>query len=128
MHGSDELDDFAAFNATIKSAFDIALYDIAAKKAGLPLFRYLGGSYKEIETDLTIGIASPGEMAKKAVEFVKDGVRIIKIKLGKKVEDDIERVKLIREAAGQSTILRIDANQGWSYEDAVDALLSMATV
>lgn len=121
-----ELDDFAAFNATIKSAFDIALYDIAAKQAHLPLFRYLGGSYKEIETDLTIGIASPAEMAKKAEEFVKDGVRIIKIKLGKKIEDDIERVKLIREAAGPSTILRIDANQGWSYEDAVDALLSMA--
>lgn len=120
-----ELDDFAAFNATIKSAFDIALYDIAAKQAELPLFKYLGGNYKEVETDLTIGIASPEEMAKKAAEFVQKGVRIIKIKLGKKVAEDIERVKLIRQAAGSSTILRIDANQGWSYEQAIEALLSM---
>lgn len=122
-----ELDDFAAFNTTIKSAFDMALYDIASKQAGKSLFEFLGGRYKEIETDLTIGIASPVEMADKAAKFVKQGVRIIKIKLGKKVEEDIERVKLIRQAAGPSTILRIDANQGWSYDDALEALLSMAT-
>lgn len=121
-----ELDDFAAYNRTIKSAFDIALYDIASKQVQKPLFEYLGGSYKEIETDLTIGIASPQEMAEKAEQFVKNDVRIIKIKLGKKVDEDIERVKLIRRAAGPSTLLRIDANQGWSYDDAVEALLSMA--
>jgi len=122
-----DLDDFAAFNSTIKSAFDMALYDIAAKQAGVPLFKFLDGTYKEIETDLTIGIASPVDMAAKAAEFVNQGVRIIKVKLGKNVEEDIERVKLIRQAAGPTTILRLDANQGWSYEDAVEALLVMAT-
>lgn len=117
-----ELHAFTAFNSTIKSAFDMALFDIAAQQAGQPLYQYLGGEKKQIETDLTIGIGSPEEMAAQAKEFIARGVNIIKIKLGKRVEDDVERVKQIREAVGEKTILRIDANQGWDYEDALYAL------
>lgn len=122
-----ELDDIAAFNTTIKSAFDMALHDIAAKNAGQPLFQYLGGHYKELETDITVGISSPEEMAVKAAAFVGQGFRIIKVKLGKKVEEDIERIKRIRHAVSENTVLRIDANQGWTYDDAIEALLSMST-
>jgi L-Ala-D/L-Glu epimerase len=121
-----ELDDFAAFNSTIKSAFDMALYDIAAKTADNPLYEYLGGGVKRIETDLTIGIDEPNLMAQKAKEFVANGVRIIKIKLGKKKEQDIERVRMIRDAAGSSIKLRIDANQGWNYNDALNVLNAIA--
>jgi L-Ala-D/L-Glu epimerase len=117
-----DLDNFAAFNSTIKSAFDMALYDIAAKVAGQPLYAFLGGRQKKLETDLTIGIAPPLEMAQRAEEFVKRGVRIIKIKLGKNASEDIERVKLIRQSAGPSIKLRIDANQGWSFDDSVKVL------
>src|SRR5215213_8529033 len=78
-----ELDDFTAFNNTIKSAFDMALYDIAAKLAGKPLYDFLGGAHKQMETDLTIGIDEPSLMAQKATDFVNKGVHIIKIKLGK---------------------------------------------
>src|SRR5258708_21720667 len=85
----DELDAYTAFNATIKSAFDMALYDLAARAAGKPLYQYLGGAQKTLETDLTIGISSPAEMAKTAVDFVERGVGIIKIKLGKKASEDI---------------------------------------
>jgi o-succinylbenzoate synthase len=120
-----QLDDFAAFNSTIKSAFDMALYDLAAKSVNKPLYEFLGGSVKEIETDLTIGIDSAGNMASKAVDFVKNGVRIIKIKLGKNAQDDIDRVKRIRQAVGPGIVLRIDANQGWSYSDATKALSAM---
>lgn len=121
-----ELHDYAAHNNTIKSAFDMALYDIAARLAGKPLYEFLGGSYKGIETDLTIGIDAPAAMASKAVAFVDDGVRIIKIKLGKRAEEDIERVKLIRQAAGNEVVLRVDANQGWSFDDAIKVLTSIA--
>jgi L-Ala-D/L-Glu epimerase len=121
-----ELDDFTAFNSTIKSAFDIALYDIAAKSAGKPLYAYLGGTIKEMETDLTIGIDAPALMAQKAKDFVTGGVRIIKVKLGKNAEEDIDRIQLIRKAAGTSVKLRIDANQGWNYDDAVKVLKAIA--
>ena len=86
----NELHSFTAFNSTIKSAFDMALFDIAAKHAQQPLTQYLGGEKKEMETDLTIGINSPEEMAKQAIDFKNRGVKIIKVKLGKKGADDIE--------------------------------------
>jgi L-alanine-DL-glutamate epimerase-like enolase superfamily enzyme len=61
---------FTAFNATIKSAFDMALYDLAARKANKSLTDLLGGGNKKMETDLTIGIDTPEAMAAKAVDFV----------------------------------------------------------
>ena len=51
---------------------------------------------------------------------------MIKIKLGKKGEDDIERVRLIRKAAGDEIVLRIDANQGWTYDTAKEVLQEIA--
>src|SRR3954470_7377157 len=84
-----ELHSFTAFNATIKSAFDMALYDLAAKAAGQPLYQFLGGTKKDIETDLTIGIDTPENMASRAIQFKEDGVRIIKIKLGKDGKEDV---------------------------------------
>ena len=120
-----ELDLFTARNYTAKSAFDMALYDLAAKNAGLPLYAYLGGVKKEIESDLTIGIDTPENMAETAAKFVADGVRMIKVKLGKDPATDIARIQKIRAAVGPGIILRIDANQGWSYDDAFTALTGL---
>jgi o-succinylbenzoate synthase len=121
----EELHAFTAFNATAKSAFDMALYDLAAKKAELPLFQYLQGSRKLLETDLTIGIGEPETMAATAVDYKNKGVTIIKIKLGKNGSQDVERVKRIRKAVGDSIVLRIDANQGWNFDTAKEALQAM---
>jgi L-Ala-D/L-Glu epimerase len=121
-----ELHDFTAFNATIKSAFDMALHDLAARSAGQPLYRYLGGKKMELETDLTIGIDTPEKMAQTAIKFKADGVRIIKIKLGKDASQDVRRVREIRAAVGPDIVLRIDANQGWDFDSAREALQQMA--
>jgi L-alanine-DL-glutamate epimerase-like enolase superfamily enzyme len=122
----DELEAFTAFNRTIKSAFDMALYDLAAKRAGLPLYKYLGGSKKPLQTDLTIGIASPESMAATAKDFISRGVQILKVKLGKDASTDIERIRLIREAVGAQPRIRIDANQGWTFEEAKSVLQAIA--
>ena len=121
----EELHAFTAFNATIKSAFDIALHDLAAKAAGQPLYRFLGGKKKDIETDLTIGIDTPANMAQKAIQFKADGVRMIKIKLGRNGQEDVQRVQQIRAAVGDDIVLRIDANQGWDFDTARQALQQM---
>lgn len=118
----NELHSFTAFNSTIKSAFDMALFDIAAKNKNQPLYEFLGGRKKQIETDLTIGIDGAEKMAQTAIGFKSKGVRIIKIKLGKNGDDDIERVKQIRNAVGDGIILRIDANQGWDFETSLNVL------
>ncbi|SHG11401.1 mandelate racemase/muconate lactonizing enzyme family protein [Pedobacter caeni] len=117
---------YAAHNGTIKSAFDMALFDIAAKHADLPLYRFLGGQKRTIETDMTIGIDSPENMALTALKYQKQGCRILKIKLGKKVLEDIDRVARIRQAVGDQMIIRLDANQGWNFDDALYALGALA--
>ncbi|MEO0065373.1 MAG: hypothetical protein RI983_699 [Bacteroidota bacterium] len=120
-----ELDLFTARNYTAKSAFDLALHDIASQHAGQPLYAFLGGTRKSIVSDLTIGIDTPESMAKQAISFVENGVSTIKVKLGKKPSDDIERIKAIRNAIGYNTNIRIDANQGWDYDDATTALTAL---
>jgi L-alanine-DL-glutamate epimerase-like enolase superfamily enzyme len=120
-----DLHNFTALNSTIKSAFDMALYDIASKNEGKPLYRYLGGEKRVIETDMTIGIAGPGEMAETAVKYQKQGARILKIKLGKDPDMDLRRIREIREKIGEEMTLRVDANQGWSFDDAVRCLNEM---
>lgn len=120
-----QLHSFTAGNTTIKSAFDMALYDIAAKNAGLPLYRYLGGEKREVESDITIGIAPPDVMAQKAIDFKNFGAGILKIKLGKDAVEDVVRVRMIREAVGDEMKIRIDANQGWGFDDAIYALQAL---
>jgi L-Ala-D/L-Glu epimerase len=117
-----DLHSFAAGNTTIKSAFDMALYDIAAKFVDLPLYTYLGGTKRTVESDITIGIGKPQLMADKAIEFKTLGANILKVKLGKSAVEDVERIKMIRAAVGPELKIRVDANQGWTFDDAVFAL------
>jgi L-Ala-D/L-Glu epimerase len=121
----NELHLFIAGNTTIKSAFDMALYDIAAKNANQPLYEFLGGTKKEMLTDITVGIGTPETMAAQAKAFIEKGATILKIKLGKDVTTDVLRIKTIREAIGNEIKIRIDANQGWSVEDASNALTQL---
>ncbi len=114
------MDNIYAHNSAIKAAFDIALYDIAAKKMGVPLYKYLGGSGNTVNTDATIGIDTPEEMAKQAKEWVdQKNFNILKIKLGLNPSDDVARIAKIREAIGNDVSLRVDANQGWTVRETV---------
>ena len=119
----NELHAFTAYNYTIKSAFDMALYDITAKHATLPLYKFLGDTKKkELKTDVTVGINTPAQMALQAEAFVEQGVEILKVKVGKGAAHDIEAISLITKTVGNNIKLRIDANQGWNYEDALKVL------
>ncbi|MCX6181477.1 MAG: dipeptide epimerase [Bacteroidetes bacterium] len=114
-------------NSSIKSAFDIALYDIAAQNAQLPLYAFLkGNKNKTILTDYTISIDSADKMAADAKKIIANGFQFIKVKLGGSKEQDVERIKKIREAVGVTIPLRIDANQGWKAEEALDILTALA--
>lgn len=114
-------------NNSIKSAFDIALYDIASQHAGKPLYNFLNGDRnKTITTDYTVSIGEPQKMAADAVKIKAEGYPAIKIKLGKHGPTDVLRIKAIRDAVGNEIPLRIDANQGWGIEEAITTLQALA--
>ena len=113
-------------NTSIKSAFDMALYDIASQHASVPLYKFLGGTNdKIITTDYTVSIGDPEKMAADAIKIKSQGYPAIKIKLGSNGETDVLRMKMIREAVGNQIPLRIDANQGWSVDEAVKTLQAL---
>ena len=116
-----------AGNASIKCAFDMALYDLNAKMLNIPLYRFLQGDRsKKIYTDMTVSLLSKEEMVKKASKFVADGFPVLKVKLGKRPSNtDIERMEAIRQEIGNNIPIRIDANQGWNYLEAIQALSAM---
>ena len=110
-------------NESIKSAFDIALYDIASQHANQPLYQFLGGKKdKLISTDMTVGLGSPEKMAIEALQYKKEGFPSIKVKLGTTTAEDVERIKAIRDAIGNELPLRIDSNQGWTVDIAIETL------
>jgi L-alanine-DL-glutamate epimerase-like enolase superfamily enzyme len=110
-------------NNSIKSAFDMALYDIAAQNAGVPLYAFLGGdNSKEIFTDYTVSIDEPGKMAADALKILEAGFPVIKVKLGQDIALDLRRMQEIRAAVGGHIPVRIDANQGWNATAAIELL------
>jgi len=110
-------------NNSIKSAFDMALYDIAAQNANLPLYKFLNGkNNKTLVTDYTVSLGEAKKMAADAAKYKAEGFPVIKVKLGEGTYKDAERIHLIREAVGYEIPLRIDANQGWDVKTAIATL------
>lgn len=98
---------------------DMCLFDLAGKRAGLPLYRLLGGYRTSIPTSITIGIMDVDGTLRKAREMLDMGFKHLKIKGGRNVEEDIIRVNRVRELAGAKTGIRFDANQGYTVDEAV---------
>jgi L-alanine-DL-glutamate epimerase-like enolase superfamily enzyme len=113
-------------NSSIKSAFDMALYDLASQQAKLPLYAFLGGKNdKNLITDYTVSLGDKQKMVKDALQIKEDGFQAIKVKLGESFEKDVERIRLIREAVGMEIPMRIDANQGWDTATAIATLKAL---
>ncbi|MFZ1678842.1 MAG: dipeptide epimerase [Saprospiraceae bacterium] len=93
---------------------EIALYDLMAQRAGVPLYKFLGGYKEKILTSVTIGIMDERPALTRAKELIKMGIKSIKIKGGKDVERDIRLIGLMRELIGDNIALTFDANQGFS--------------
>lgn len=111
-------------NQAAKAAVDIALHDRLARKLGVPLYKMFGRSpAKKMVTSFTIGIDTMEEMLRK-VDDAKN-YAILKIKLGRDLHHDLEVMRAIRKAVGDKT-LRVDANGGWTLEEATEALSVLA--
>lgn len=106
-----------------RAALDVALHDWLGKKVGLPLWQLWGLQLKRIvPTSVTIGITSPEAARERARQWFKTTqVRALKVKLGSPegIEADRGMLMAVREEAAPGMQLSVDANGGWSLDDAV---------
>ena len=109
-------------NTSAKAAVEIALYDLWAQLHGAPLYQLLGGGEPMISTDITISVDAIDTMVADALAAIDRGYTALKIKVGKDITLDVERVKAIHAAVQGRATLRLDANQGWSAKQAVQAM------
>lgn len=107
-------------NPAARAALDIALHDTFTKFLNVPLVKFLGQKIKSLPTSNTIGIKNVADTVREAGEYIKAGFKILKVKLGKDLEEDIERLVKIREHHGKDVIIRIDANQGYTVQQTLD--------
>jgi L-alanine-DL-glutamate epimerase-like enolase superfamily enzyme len=98
---------------------------LSAQTAGLPLYLFLGGALRPLVTDVTLGIDTPERTAEKAVKAIEMGFRHLKVKLGLDTERDVQAVREVRRAVGPDVRLRLDANQAWGRQQAVETLRRM---
>ncbi|MCP9768098.1 dipeptide epimerase [Lacihabitans sp. LS3-19] len=99
------------------AAIDIALHDAFGKFLGISISDFYGQKIKSLPTSVTIGIMNVEETLKEAENFKQLGFRILKVKTGHNVEEDIERVRKIHEKYGNGLKVRVDANQGYDVND-----------
>lgn len=102
------------------AALDIALHDAFTKFLGIPLVQFLGQKIKSLPTSNTIGIKNVEETLKEAQEYGERGFKILKVKLGKDLTEDMERIVKLREKFGKKFVIRIDANQGYTSEQTIE--------
>ncbi len=97
-----------------KAAIDIACHDLVAKKLGVPVYQLIGGRYHDrFPITHVLSIQEPSAMAEEAVRKVSEGYHSFKMKVGKQVGQDIERIRAVRSAVGNEIAIRVDVNQGW---------------
>ena len=97
-----------------KAAIDIACYDLVGKKLGVPVYQLIGGRYHDrFPITHVLSIQDPAVMAEEAVRKVAEGYRSFKMKVGKDIPQDLERIRTVRNAVGEDVAIRVDVNQGW---------------
>jgi L-alanine-DL-glutamate epimerase-like enolase superfamily enzyme len=97
---------------------DIALWDLAARRAGEPLWRLLGGQSPQVPVYAS-GI-NPDAPEKVAVARRAEGYRAFKLKVGFGAERDCANLRTLRDTLGSEVALMVDANQGWTLEQALE--------
>ena len=97
-----------------RAAVDMALHDLAAQRRGLPLVEMLGRAHDSLPTSITIGIKPLDETLAEAEEYLSRGFRVLKVKIGLDLAEDVERLRRLREKVGPEVGIRADANQGYS--------------
>jgi L-alanine-DL-glutamate epimerase-like enolase superfamily enzyme len=111
-----------------RAALDMALHDLLAQHLGVPLVEMLGRAHDALPTSITIGIKGVEETLDEAREYLGRGFRVLKVKLGHSLEQDIERLVRLREALSPAPRIRVDPNQGYDAAQVRDFVAHTATL
>lgn len=110
-------------NSFAKAALESALLDLQGKLLGKPLYQLLGGRDREaapgVRLKFVVGKVEPAVAAERAARMVARGWQAIKVKVGQDPQADLRRLEAVREAIGPSTFLSVDANGGYTVDQAV---------
>ncbi|MGB9768294.1 MAG: L-Ala-D/L-Glu epimerase [Dictyoglomus turgidum] len=110
-------DKFFAF-PSLKTALQYAILDALSEEISLPVYQILGGAKEKIETDKTVSIGSVEERVREAEEIFKEGFKVIKVKIGLDLREDIETMEeLVKRIKGVKYI--VDANTAYNPKQAV---------
>ena len=123
-----KMDAVCADNWFAKSAMEMACWDIRGRQAGVPVYELLGGAVRPltIRSRFSLGAYDVPRAQGRAAELVEMGFDTIKVKVGGRPEEDIARVRAVREVIGLERSLVIDANCGWDTETAIDCIQQLA--
>jgi muconate cycloisomerase len=107
-----------------KSAIEMACWDIAGKAADKPVYELLGGACRDlaIRCRYSMGAYDAERARARAAELIEQGFTTVKVKVGGNPEDDIARVRAVREVIGPDNELVLDANCGWDADTAIHCL------
>jgi len=113
-------------NLIAKSGIDLSLWDIMGKSLNIPVYKLFGGMYSsQIIATYTLSIDTPEKMAEQAIFRKKQGYLTLVVKIGRDAENDIERLKQVREAIGPKVKIRLDANEAYTPNQAIKIIKQM---
>lgn len=111
---------------SLRSAFDMALYDLAAQSVGMPLYQFLGGQNRPLVTNYTIGNQETVKVTCALVQArIDEGFTALKLKVGRPGLTDLPHVEAVRNLVGPDVSIKIDSNQGWNLDEAHQAITAM---
>lgn len=112
----------AAGRMAAAASVDMALHDLLGKAQETPLHRLLGAGDGELTTCMTLGLGPLEAMQARVAECVAEGFTILKLKVGADADEDLDRVRAVRAAAGTGVRLWLDANGRWTPDTAIRVL------
>jgi L-Ala-D/L-Glu epimerase len=113
-------------NLVAKSGIDLALWDCLGKAVGQPACKLLGGIVdSQILCTFTLSINTPEQMAEEAAFRKSRGYKTLVVKIGRDPRADLLRLRLVREAVGEDVSLRLDANEAYWPDQAINVIRQM---
>jgi muconate cycloisomerase len=121
------MDAAAKHNWFSKAAIEMACWDVWGRSEGKPVFELLGGAVRPLtmRSRFSLGAYDVPRAQRRTAELIAQGFQTIKVKVGGQPQQDIERVRAVREIIGPERDLYIDANGGWDADTAINCIRAM---